>query len=89
MVHGPEGSLKSIISFRTQQLPILHALEESAVMEPFANWITAKFSDTSLDFLSDMGWQLSSKELFCNTPRRALQISSSDVVLRVCLSTIS
>ncbi|CAG7972795.1 unnamed protein product, partial [Penicillium nalgiovense] len=82
MVHGPEGSLKSIISFRTQQLPILHALEESAVMEPFANWITAKFSDTSLDFLSDMGWQLSSKELFCNTPRRALQISSSDVVLR-------
>ncbi|OQE96238.1 hypothetical protein PENNAL_c0001G08606 [Penicillium nalgiovense] len=34
MVHGPEGSLKPIISFRTQQLPILHALAESAVMEP-------------------------------------------------------
>ncbi|OQE13097.1 hypothetical protein PENFLA_c054G09892 [Penicillium flavigenum] len=50
MVHGPEGSPKPIISFRTQQLPILHALAESAVMEPFANWITAKFSDTSLDF---------------------------------------
>jgi hypothetical protein len=50
MVHGPEGSPKPIISFRTQQLPILHALAECAVMEPFANWITAKFSDTSLDF---------------------------------------
>ncbi|CAG8904521.1 unnamed protein product [Penicillium egyptiacum] len=50
MVHGPEGSPKPIISFRTQQLPIMHALAESAVMEPFANWITAKFSDTSLDF---------------------------------------
>jgi acyl-CoA oxidase len=50
MVHGPEGSPKPIISFRTQQLPILHALAESAVVEPFANWITTKFSDTSLDF---------------------------------------
>ncbi|KZN85602.1 Peroxisomal acyl-coenzyme A oxidase [Penicillium chrysogenum] len=34
MVHGPEGSPKPIISFRTQQLPILHALAESAVVEP-------------------------------------------------------
>lgn len=49
-VVGPEGSPKPIISFRTQQLPILHALAETAVMEPFANWITTKFSDTSLDF---------------------------------------
>ncbi|KAJ5375107.1 Acyl-CoA dehydrogenase/oxidase [Penicillium concentricum] len=43
-------ALIPIISFRTQQLPILHALAECAVMEPFANWITAQFSDTSLDF---------------------------------------
>lgn len=49
-VVGPEGSLKPIISFRTQQLPILHALAETAVIEPFANWITTKFADTSLDF---------------------------------------
>ncbi|OQD65072.1 hypothetical protein PENPOL_c006G10071 [Penicillium polonicum] len=49
-VLGPEGSPKPIISFRTQQLPILHALAETAVMEPFANWITTKFADTSLDF---------------------------------------
>lgn len=50
MVHGPDGLLKPIISFRTQQLPVLHALAECAVMEPFANWITARFSDDSLDF---------------------------------------
>jgi hypothetical protein len=50
MICDVQGSPKPIASFRTQQLPILHALAESAVMEAFANWITAEFSDTSVDF---------------------------------------
>lgn len=50
MVGGPEESRVPIISFRTQQLPILQGLAKSAVMESFANWVTAKFGDTSLDF---------------------------------------
>ncbi|KAJ5874840.1 uncharacterized protein N7529_003270 [Penicillium soppii] len=31
-------------------MPILHALAEVAVMELFANWITAQFSDIPIDF---------------------------------------
>ncbi|PWY83648.1 acyl-CoA oxidase [Aspergillus sclerotioniger CBS 115572] len=34
-LHGPSVP---IISFRTQQLPIAHALAEAAVLEPFADW---------------------------------------------------
>ncbi|OQE42967.1 hypothetical protein PENCOP_c003G03942 [Penicillium coprophilum] len=50
MVSDAQGFPKPIISFRTQQLPIMHALAQSTVLEPFANWITAQFSDTSLEF---------------------------------------
>ncbi|KAJ5169359.1 uncharacterized protein N7500_002142 [Penicillium coprophilum] len=50
MVSDAQGFPKPIISFRTQQLPIMHALAQSTVLEPFAHWITAQFSDTSLEF---------------------------------------
>ncbi|KAJ5924134.1 acyl-CoA oxidase [Penicillium verhagenii] len=46
---GMRGGRVPIISFRTQQLPILHALAQIAVMEAFADWITDLYStDVSL-----------------------------------------
>ncbi|EAU33843.1 predicted protein [Aspergillus terreus NIH2624] len=50
MVVGSDGKPMPIISFRTQQVPILHSLAQVTIMMPFANWITSHFSDTSLDF---------------------------------------
>ncbi|GKZ38510.1 hypothetical protein AbraIFM66950_010760 [Aspergillus brasiliensis] len=35
-LHGPRVP---IISFRTQQLPVAHALAEAAVLEPFVDWV--------------------------------------------------
>ncbi|PWY71235.1 acyl-CoA oxidase [Aspergillus eucalypticola CBS 122712] len=46
---GVHGERVPIISFRTQQLPILHSLAQIAVMEPFSDWITHLYStDNSL-----------------------------------------
>ncbi|OJJ67568.1 hypothetical protein ASPBRDRAFT_660813 [Aspergillus brasiliensis CBS 101740] len=46
---GVRGERVPIISFRAQQLPILHSLAHIAVMEPFSEWITDVYStDTSL-----------------------------------------
>lgn len=36
---GLQGERVPIISFRTQQLPIAHALAEVAVLAPFADWV--------------------------------------------------
>jgi acyl-CoA oxidase len=46
---GAKGERAPIISFRTQQLPIMHSLAQIAVMKPFADWLTDVFSnDVSL-----------------------------------------
>ncbi|GKZ86670.1 hypothetical protein AnigIFM56816_002082 [Aspergillus niger] len=44
---GVRGERIPIISFRTQQLPILHSLAQIAVMEAFADWITNRYSTDS------------------------------------------
>ncbi|KAF9887215.1 hypothetical protein FE257_010469 [Aspergillus nanangensis] len=44
------GEPTPIISFRTQQVPILHALAQVNVMVPYMNWATTQFRDTSVDF---------------------------------------
>jgi len=46
-VHGPGKTQIPIISFRTQQLPILHAVAQLSVMEPFARQIISWFKDPS------------------------------------------
>lgn len=45
---GLHGERTSIMSFRTQHRPILHALAHIAVLEPFADWVEHHFVDESL-----------------------------------------
>ncbi|OQE88305.1 hypothetical protein PENNAL_c0017G11826 [Penicillium nalgiovense] len=46
---GAKGERAPIISFRTQQLPIMHSLAQIAVMKSFADWLTGVYSnDVSL-----------------------------------------
>ncbi|PYH92490.1 acyl-CoA oxidase [Aspergillus ellipticus CBS 707.79] len=44
---GLHGERVPIITFRTQQLPIAHALAEAAVLEPFADWIATQHTSPS------------------------------------------
>ncbi|OJJ77873.1 hypothetical protein ASPBRDRAFT_167151 [Aspergillus brasiliensis CBS 101740] len=44
-LHGPRVP---IISFRTQQLPVAHALAEAAVLEPFADWVIERRRSPSI-----------------------------------------
>ncbi|PWY94643.1 acyl-CoA dehydrogenase NM domain-like protein [Aspergillus sclerotioniger CBS 115572] len=46
-IGGPRNSRVPIISFRTQQLPILHTLALSAVIEPFTTEIISRFCDSA------------------------------------------
>jgi acyl-CoA oxidase len=46
---GVEGARQSILSFRTQQLPIFYAIATAGVFEAFANWAAPLFSDSRLD----------------------------------------
>ncbi|PLB43760.1 acyl-CoA oxidase [Aspergillus steynii IBT 23096] len=45
---GLHGERTPIMSFRTQHLPILHALAHIAVLEPFADWVEDHYVDESL-----------------------------------------
>ncbi|GJE98674.1 acyl-CoA dehydrogenase-like protein [Phanerochaete sordida] len=47
---GSPGSREPIISFRTQQIPILVLTAQVYVMEAFVKWCTTMFSDTSVDY---------------------------------------
>lgn len=42
---GIRGTRAPILHFRTQQLPILHAVAQVAVIEAYANWATDEFSN--------------------------------------------
>jgi acyl-CoA oxidase len=46
---GVEGARRSILSFRTQQLPILYAVATAGVFEALAKWAAPLFSDSRLD----------------------------------------
>ena len=45
---GLHGQTVPIISFRTQQLPVAHALAEAAVLEPFADWAIEQHKSPSI-----------------------------------------
>lgn len=49
MVTGPDGSPMPIISFRTQQLPILHTLAQAQVLEAYAATSIEWFTGDGLD----------------------------------------
>ena len=61
-----------IISFRTQQLPIQHALAQIAVMEPFANQIIAWFTDLSLEAEVRNGLAVILKAVFVEMAQRSI-----------------
>ena len=61
-----------IISFRTQQLPIHHALAQIAVMEPFANQIIAWFTDLSLEAEVRNGLAVILKAVFVEMAQRSI-----------------
>lgn len=46
---GPPNARLPIISFRTQQIPVLTLVAQTYVMEAFVQWATASFSDTAVD----------------------------------------
>ncbi|KAI0790859.1 acyl-CoA dehydrogenase NM domain-like protein [Abortiporus biennis] len=47
---GPEGSRRSILDFRTQQIPILTSTAQVYVFKAFAEWGTSIMQDGELDF---------------------------------------
>ncbi|RAL03940.1 acyl-CoA dehydrogenase NM domain-like protein [Aspergillus ibericus CBS 121593] len=46
-IGGPRNRRIPIIRFRTQQLPMLHALAHSAVLQPFATEVISRFCDSA------------------------------------------
>jgi acyl-CoA oxidase len=47
---GPPNKRVPIISFRTQQIPILTVTAQVYVMEAFLHWAQTLFSDTTIDY---------------------------------------
>lgn len=47
---GPPNARVPILSFRTQQIPLVTLVAQTHVMQAFVNWASKQFSDTSLDF---------------------------------------
>ena len=46
-IGGPKDNRIPIISFRTQQLPILHTLALSAALQPFTTEVISRFCDSA------------------------------------------
>ena len=67
-----KGMQIPIISFRTQQLPIHHALAQIAVMKPFANQIIAWFTDLSLEAEVRSGLAVILKAVFVEMAQRSI-----------------
>ena len=61
-----------IISFRTQQLPIFHALGQLAVMEPFARQIITWFQDLSFKAEVRNGFAVILKAVFIQMAQHSL-----------------
>lgn len=71
-VHGLDNTRIPIITFRTQQLPILHALAQLSVMEPFAKHIISLFKDTSLKSEVRHGYAVILKAVFLQYAQRSI-----------------
>ncbi|PWY70922.1 acyl-CoA oxidase [Aspergillus heteromorphus CBS 117.55] len=69
---GVRGERVPIITFRTQQLPITHALAEAAVLEPFADWIAAQHRSPSLSPATKHGLSVILKVIFLQNGRGSL-----------------
>ncbi|KAL4895629.1 hypothetical protein BDV59DRAFT_211270 [Aspergillus ambiguus] len=69
---GINGERAPIISFRTQQLPILHAVAQVAVMEAFTDWVTWKYNDPSLHPAARHGLGVVGKALFLQNTQGSL-----------------
>ncbi|KAH8692187.1 hypothetical protein BGW36DRAFT_42969 [Talaromyces proteolyticus] len=63
---GLGGDRAPIISFRTQHMPVLHALAQISVLEAFADWATTQFTNTQLDPRSRYGIAVIVKAVFVN-----------------------
>lgn len=61
-----------IISFRTQQLPIFHALGQLAVMEPFARQIITWFKDPSFKLEVRNGFAVILKAVFVQMAQHSI-----------------
>ncbi|KAF5578571.1 acyl dehydrogenase NM domain protein [Fusarium subglutinans] len=89
-----------IICFRTQQMPILHALAQLAVMTPFANKCIEWFKDTSFKPQVRQGFAVILKAVFIQMAQRSIpemvercgaqglfqhnQICDADNMIRAC-----
>lgn len=75
---GISGDRTPIISFRTQQLPVLHSLAQVAVMEPFAAWVEELYRDPKLHPAARHGLGVIVKVVFLHNTRASL----SDLIER-------
>ncbi|KAL5359067.1 acyl-CoA oxidase [Aspergillus floccosus] len=75
---GIHGERAPILSFRTQQLPVLHAVAQVAVMEPFALWVTEQYNDLSLHPAAKHGLAVIVKAVFLQNSQGSL----SDLIER-------
>jgi acyl-CoA oxidase len=71
-VTSPEGKPVPIISFRTQQLPILHALAQTQVLDAFSKYGGALFTQPDLSSLTRLGVATSLKAVMVQCTQSTL-----------------
>jgi acyl-CoA oxidase len=73
-VTGHDGKPMPIIKFRTQQLPILHALAQSQVLEAYVKEAAAVFIDPDTPFLTRLGIATSLKAVMVQAAQSNLYV---------------
>ena len=76
-VTGPEGGPVPIFTFRTQQIPILHATAQAYVYKALSRWAADYFSDFSQNAKSRHGVAAAVKAVITNNALESL-IAVSD-----------
>lgn len=71
-IGDPRGPLTPIWQFRTQQLPVLHALAQVYVMKAFARETALRYNDKTLDWRTRMGLATTLKVMMVMTTSRML-----------------
>jgi acyl-CoA oxidase len=71
-VTGADGKPMPIINFRTQQLPILHALAQSKVLEAYAKEAITWFTEPELPFLVKLGVATTLKAVMVHSTQSCL-----------------
>lgn len=67
-IGDPKGIVTPIWKFRTQQLPVLHALAQVYVMKAYSKEMSFLYKDTTLDYRSRMGVSTALKVvIMCST----------------------